>query len=117
MLAAPREHWLYKDLEREAAYCHVPARRYSLCYARGLQFYNWNFGLGQWVAGMKQSALTAVPVSWELISAATPGSRGKQCKYSRLPVTAPEGTTLSKHASIFLSVVLLQQQSKTINAI
>lgn len=73
----------------------------------------WNFSLGPWVAGMRQNNLTAIPVSRELISAATPGSQGKQCKYSSLPMTAPERTTLSKHGSIFLPVVLLQQRSKT----
>jgi len=78
ILAASGEHWLYKDLERETVYCHVLARRYSLHYTRGSQLYDWNFSLGPWVAGVRQNTLTALAVSWELISAATPGSRGKQ---------------------------------------
>lgn len=74
ILPAPREPWLYKDLETGTAYCHVAARRCSLHCVSKLQLYNWNFSLGPWVAGMRQNTLIAIPVSWELISAATPGS-------------------------------------------
>lgn len=78
----------------------------------------WNFSLGPRVAGTRQKNLIAIPVSRELISAVTPGSQGKQFKYNSLPMTAPEGTSLSKHGSIFLCVVLFQQQSKDyINAV
>lgn len=67
----------------------------------------WNLSLGPQVAGMRQNNLIAIPVSRKLISAATPGSQGKQCKHSSLPMAAPEGATLSKHDNILFSTVLL----------
>lgn len=104
ILAALWEHWLYKDLGRESVYCLVAARMCNLHYARGLQLCGLKsqpWLMSSWHEAEQPHSHSC---SRELISAATPGSQGKQCKYNSLSMTAPEGATLNNHGSIFLCV-------------